>query len=238
MGYAILGLCLLSGGYLLLRWYVTADPKLAAKLLRWLLIGLAAALCFYLAVAGRHGLAAFTALALPPMFLLSRRLWQRMKSAAGPTPGQVSEIKTRFLHMELDHDSGAMRGRVLDGAFRGRELSELDLNQLLTLWRFCLAGDEQSAQVLEAYLDRTQGEAWREAASADDGDGRPGPGAGAGRVMTREEAYEILGLEPGAGGDAIRDAHRRLMQHMHPDRGGSNYLAAKINQAKDLLLGL
>lgn len=240
MAYAILGLCLLVGGYVLLRWYVSADPKAVARILRWTLALLAAGFGLYLFVAGRYALGAFMVAGLLPMLMRSRGLWQRMKSAAGPSPGQTSEIKTRFLHMELDHDSGTMRGRVLDGAFEGRNLDELDLQQLLVLWQFCHAGDEQSASVLEAYLDRLHGESWREAASAGPGEtGGSGAGSGggaAGRSLSRDEAYEILGLEPGASDSEIREAHRRLMQGIHPDHGGSNYLAAQINRAKDRLL--
>ena len=186
---------------------------------------------------GRHVLAALLLPLLPLLLLMllrSRALWQRIKAAAGPTPGQASEIATRFLKMTLDHDSGVMSGEVLDGRFAGRRLEELGLAELVELWRECRAEDTQSAAVLEAYLDRTQGESWREAAGAAPG----GESAAAdGGPMTREEAYGILGLEPGAGEAEIREAHRRLMQKIHPDHGGSNYLAAKINQAKDLLLG-
>ena len=54
--------------------------------------------------------------------------------------------------------------------------------------------------------------------------------------MDVEEAYATLGLEPGASADAVKQAHRRLMKKLHPDQGGSTYLASKINQAKDVLL--
>ncbi|MFQ5467102.1 MAG: DnaJ domain-containing protein, partial [Kiloniellaceae bacterium] len=119
-------------------------------------------------------------------------------------------------------------------------LEELGEDDLIALWRECRAEDDQSAAVLEAYLDRTRGEAWRARAGAGraeaGGQSGPGPAPGGGR-MAAEEAYEILGVAPGASDAEIREAHRRLMQKLHPDHGGSNYLAAKINEAKDLLLG-
>ncbi len=237
IAHFILGFALLAGLILLAYWFANADPKSVARTLRWSAIILGGAVVLFLIFFGRQLIAAVL-LPLLPLLLLtllrSRALWQRRKAAAGPTPGQVSEIATRFLKMTLDHDSGAMGGEVLDGRFAGRRLEELDLGELVELWRECRAEDAQSAAVLEAYLERTQGEAWREAAGAAPG----GNGAAAGGgPMTREEAYGILGLEPGAGEAEIRDAHRRLMQKVHPDHGGSNYLAAKINEAKDLLLG-
>lgn len=111
-------------------------------------------------------------------------------------------------------------------------MSELDLERLMDLLCLCRSGDAQSAAVLEAYLDRARGDDWRERAPEE---GTAPPAADA--AMTREEAIAILGLAQGADKDAIRSAHRRLMQRFHPDRGGSDYLAAKINEAKRLLLG-
>jgi DnaJ-domain-containing protein 1 len=136
-----------------------------------------------------------------------------------------------MLAMELDHDSGAMDGKVLVGEFRSRRLSELDRESLLRLLEACQGAADQSAALLEAYLDRTFQD-WRSAASHRNRASHFPPGA-----MTREEAYAVLGLKPGASVEEVRAAHRHLMKQLHPDRGGSDYLAAKINQAKDVLVG-
>jgi hypothetical protein len=234
--YFLLGLALLAGALLSLRWFVNAEPAQVAKALRWTLVAAAVVVGLFLVFAGRHVLLFFLLPALLPLLLRSRAIWQRAKAAAGPSPGRTSEVTTRFLRMVLDHDSGEMSGEILEGAFAGRELGELDEAELIALWRECRAADAQSAAVLEAYLDRALGEAWREAAGAAAGGGAD-TGAGGPEGMSRQDAYEILGLEPGASDTDIRDAHRRLMQKVHPDHGGSNYLASKINRAKELLLG-
>jgi len=147
------------------------------------------------------------------------------------TGGQSSSIRTRILEMTLEHTSGDMDGLVLEGEYQGRRLSELALDALLRLLDWCHREDSQSATLLEAYLDRTQGTDWRQVSS-----GGPRAPTGGG-PMNKEEALAVLGLASGADPEAIRDAHRRLMQRLHPDRGGSDYLAAKINEAKRVLLG-
>ena len=238
--YFILGICLLVGFILLGYWFVRAEPKKVMRLLRWVLAILGLIVGGYLIWGG---LRAWAVLALPfllPILMNWRAIRARMRAARGPSPGQASEVETRFLRMTLDHDSGVMTGHIKEGRFAGRMLEDLELGDLIALWAECRAEDAQSAAVLEAYLDRTQGEAWREAAARGGADGQGGAGPrapGAAGAMSREEAHEILGLEPGAGRKAVHDAHRRLMQKVHPDHGGSNYLAAKINQAKALLLG-
>ena len=235
--YYILGVALLVGGFLAIRWFISAQPAQVLKALRWALIVFAVVVGLFMVFAGRHVLLFFLLPALLPFLMRSRMLWRRAKAAAGPSPGRTSEVTTRFFRMVLDHDSGDMSGEILEGAFAGRQLAQMDEAELIALWRECRAADGQSAAVLEAYLDRALGEAWREAAGAGPGGetaGGPPDGPGG---MSREDAYEILGIEPGASDSDIREAHRRLMQKVHPDHGGSNYLAAKINRAKELLQG-
>lgn len=234
MQYFILGVALLVALLFLGRWFVEADPRKVASGLKWGAILVGGFLLLALLVSGRIALLA----ALVPAGFWAFRLFQRYRSTQEPRSGQTSAVRTRFLEMHLDHDSGQLDGRVLEGRHAGALLSQLDLAALKELLEDYRIGDAQSASVLEAYLDRARPE-WREpedsATSREETarSGRRGPPSG---TMTRAEALEILGLEEGADTEAIRDAHRRLMQKLHPDHGGSNYLAAKLNEAKELLL--
>jgi hypothetical protein len=145
--------------------------------------------------------------------------------------GQVSRVRSAFVEMELDHDSGAMRGRILAGRYEGAALDALDVATLAG----CLPDiDEESRALLMAYLDRRE-PGWRENSQTDSttGSGRRGWSTG---KMTEEEAYQILGVQPGASAKDIGLAHRSLMKKLHPDQGGSTYLAARVNEAKDVLL--
>lgn len=169
----------------------------------------------------------------------------RAKAARGPTPGSTSRVETGRLRMTIDHDTGALSGEVLGGAYRGRTLDSLSEAELLALLSECRREDPESARLLEAYLDRRVGAGWRDGDGAGDpAGGAQGTGGGAGTgagtgdtPMTAAQALEILGLGPDATREAIVSAHRRLIQKLHPDRGGSGYLAAQINRAKDVLLG-
>lgn len=149
------------------------------------------------------------------------------------TPGSVSRVRSAMIEMTLDHDTGAMNGTVLAGAFAGQTLDALPEDALRQVAEACLGADLDGLRLLEAYLDR-RFPRWRE-----DADGHHDAGAGS-RVqagpMTEQEAYQILGLQPGAGLDEIRQAHRTLMKKLHPDQGGSTYLAARVNEAKEILL--
>ena len=238
IAYFILGLCLLVGFIFLARWFAATEPRKVVVLVRWVLAILGLIVGGYLLWGGFQALAALALFFMLPALMRWRMIWNRLKAAQGPSPGQASEVETRFFKMTLDHDSGVMTGLVKEGRFHGRALEDLEIEELVDLWAECRAEDAQSAAVLEAYLDRTQGEAWREAAQRDYGGAGAGPRPPSGPgAMRQEEAHEILGLEPGASPEEIHEAHRRLMQKIHPDHGGSNYLAAKINQAKARLLG-
>jgi hypothetical protein len=132
--------------------------------------------------------------------------------------------------MELDHDTGTMRGQILAGPHEGKSLDALDVSTLLGLMADI---DGESRALLAAYLDRRESR-WREDPQADAaaGDRNP-PSSG---KMTEKEAYQILGVEAGASAQEIGRAHRALMKKLHPDQGGSTYLAARVNEAKDVLL--
>ncbi len=142
---------------------------------------------------------------------------------------QKSRVTTQAFVMSLDHDSGHMDGEITQGSFAGKALSELSIEDLKAFYRYCQSHDQQTVQVLEAYIQRERLAEWQDAPQSE----QP---SYASANTSEQEAYDILGLEPGADKQAILDAHKRLMSRMHPDKGGSNYLAAKINKAKEVLL--
>lgn len=153
----------------------------------------------------------------------------------GAATGRMSRARTAFIEMTINHDNGAFDGMVVAGPRAGARLGQLSLAEILDVRRACLAQDPDGARLLEAYLD-SRFPAWRENADGNGdagsrGGGRAGPG-----TMTEQEAYEVLGLAPGAGAEEIRGAYRTLMKRLHPDQGGTTWLAARVNQAKDVLL--
>lgn len=235
MTYLFAGLFALVFALLLGRWLAAAQPAVVARSLRWaigILVGIALLIIVW---AGRYQLAAVVLPFLIPALLRWRTISRWSRNMRGPTPGQASTIDTAFLRMALDHDSGNLDGEVIAGNFSGRRLSDMSLDELMRLRTDCL-GDEPSRRILEAYLDRHHGATWRKAGETRQ-DQAGGESGGGSRAMTREEAYAILGLEPGADENTVKAAHRSLMASFHPDRGGSDYLASLINRARDLLLG-
>jgi hypothetical protein len=205
------------------------DPKIAARVTKLSGGLLAIGMAVFLGLRGDIGIA------IPlGVFGLGLLGWipfgpagfsQRTQKSAG----QTSRVRSAFLEMELDHDSGAMRGRIVAGSHQGAVLEQLDVKTLAGLLDEM---DEESRALLVAYLDRRDA-GWSEYAQAHAAAGRAAAGSG---KMTEQEAYQILGVEPGAGADAVTRAHRTLMKKLHPDQGGSTYLAARVNEAKEILL--
>lgn len=246
MSYLLVGAALLAGIYLLVRAFLAAEPRALVRAARYAGVAAGALALGFLAYTGRTGMAVMLAGAAMPLFVRMRNAWRAESAGRGAGgggsrsgPGASSRVETVYLRMSLDHATGAMVGEVLYGPCRGRMLDQLASDQLMALLAECRREDPPSVGVLEAWLDRCR-PGWRDWPAAGDGGQRgagesPRSSFGSG-TMTREEAYDILGLLPDASADQIKEAHRRLMMKVHPDHGGSTYLAAKINQAKDLLL--
>jgi hypothetical protein len=231
MLYLIGGLAILGGLLLLLYLFINSDPTKLAKGAKWVLIGIAIAVALFLLLSDQ-----FRLLWLPlaiglPAWRRYRGLFSRFGGFSRPATGRSSDAETPYLRMSLDHDTGMMTGTVLSGRFAGTRLEEMTRADLIALLRECRTGDEEGARLVEAYLDRAHPD-WRDDMGADSG-----PRRSSGPDVSVDEACAILGLEPGATKDAVREAHHRLMKQLHPDHGGSDYLAGKINRARDVLLG-
>src|SRR5438874_6928074 len=233
MLYLLGGFAILCGLLLLGYLFVNAGPARLARILKWTGIVVAGLVVVALAISGRLSL-----LLTPLLFVIPalRRLRTMFTGFRGPSAGSSSTVETPFVRMSLDHDTGHMTGTVLRGRFAGLRLEELGRADLLALLRECRAEDEESARLVEAYLDRADPD-WHEDFAGAQGGSTSGSAPPRGSTdVTVEEAYEILGLAPGADAEAIRTAHRRLMKQLHPDHGGTDYLATKINRARDVLL--
>jgi len=153
--------------------------------------------------------------------------WWQQRAQAGS--GKHSTVTTRILSMDLDHASGTLSGEVLQGPFAQWRLDDMDRGQLEELRQYCLNEDPESVQLLDSYLEQRFSDTETAGHNSSAGAVNSGP-------MNRREAMQILGVGDNASRDDIVAAHRKLMQKLHPDRGGSDYLAAKINEAKDFLL--
>lgn len=217
-----------------------ADPKWLAKIIRGGggVVTLAAALFIgargELAVAIPLGIFGAGLLGWSPFGAQLGSAWGNYGPGAWKSQGQKSQVRSQFIEMTLDHDTGALSGLITAGPEAGRVLDDFTLDELIALAR---GFDAESWALLESYLDR-RFPVWREHAQGEGAGGGGGEDrrAAPSSKMSTEEAYQILGLKPGAGRDDISRAHRGLMKKLHPDQGGSTYLAARVNEAKDTLL--
>lgn len=237
----LLLLALAAGLFLLFRWLSHKPPRVFWQ---WLAVLLALILLVLVLTGRAHWLAAVVAAILPfarrlivllGAIPLLKRLLAGMGAATArktPSGGKTSTVQSKYIRMTLDHDTGDLNGEVLAGQFQGMTLDRMNLEVLLQLLQEC-QDDEESVALLQAYLDRAYTDTWQQQAGAQ---GQQ-QNASTSSEMSRDEALQILGLSSDASETEIIEAHRRLIQKLHPDRGGSAYLAVKINLAKETLLG-
>ncbi len=229
----VIAMALLSGGYWLIRVFARTPPAALARMVKsgagLVVMGLAGLLVlrgrweFAMAVAG-VGLW-LLGLAAPPG-------WAQHFRKAGSRGAGASRVRSAMVEMELDHDTANIDGSVLAGPLEGRRLSDLAREELEGLHRSCRADDPEGARLLEAYLDR-RFPGWSATHESDRNRAEPDRRVAA---MSEDEAYEILGLHKNAAREDITRAHRALMKKLHPDHGGTTSLAARVNEAKDVLM--
>lgn len=239
MALLVLGIAVMIGLILTINWFVSADPKTIIKVLKWVLPGLFVVIILFLFISGRFAWALWTLPALLPwimrarMFARTAKNFSRMAGGAGQT-GQASSVTSKYLDMELDHDSGDMIGYIREGLHAGRKLNSLSAEQLTELHSSYLSDDIESARLLAAYLDRTYPD-WHDDTDAYHNHDQQRTST-SNTQMDRAEALRILGLEDPVDRSEIKTAYHRLIGSLHPDRGGSAYLTSKINEARDFLL--
>jgi hypothetical protein len=233
----ILLLAVIAAIYYLLRRAQTVPPHKRRAEYTKLGLGIVLVVTVILAATGHMNWlgAAFTALLVfarqtLPLLLRWFPMLVSLRGKTAPAAGHTSTVETTLLRMQLDHDSGALQGEILKGAFTGWHLADMDRQQLEQFLTYCRNEDTDSLRLLDSYLhQRFPGEA------AFGGQQQAGPASV--NTMGRAEALAVLGLQDGATEEEIVSAHRKLIQKLHPDRGGNDYLAAQVNLAKDLLLG-
>lgn len=231
MNYILIGGGVLVGLMVLYQLLRRADLRKVARNMRWIVGGLVAVITAFLLLRGQVGVASVTGYVAFSILKFGRLgPWSFESDQLGED--NQSTVRSRFITMTLDHDAGTVEGRVVSGAFRGRDLIDLGEEETRRLLAE-VAIDPDSLALLETWLDKNR-DGWREYFEQAQGASR---GGGESESADPDaEAYEILGLRPGASAEQIREAHRKLMMGVHPDQGGSTYLAAKINAAKDRLL--
>jgi hypothetical protein len=234
MNFILIGGAALVGLLIMIQLLRKIGTRRLVRALRWIVGGAAAVLAAFLLLRGRIDIAAVVG-AGAFSILRFGRLGPLVFDAGSVSEDNESTVKSRYIAMNLDHASGEVSGRVIAGAFKGADLLELgeaDTRLLLAE----IEGDADSMALLETWLDKNRA-GWREYFAEQYGDGGERATADDGAAADPDaEAYEVLGLQPGATAAEIREAHHRLMKGVHPDQGGSTYLASRINEAKDRLL--
>lgn len=231
MTYVFVGAAMLLAGLAAYQYLRRFSQRSLMRSLRWVAGGAAALVAVALLFARRIDIAVFVGAAAFSILRTGRLgpFW-----FDGPTvdEGNVSKVKSRYFAMELDHDTGAVAGRVVTGQFSGADLMALGEQESRALIAE-VEWDPDSLSLLESWLDANRS-GWREY-FAETAAATAAPAAEP-ATDPLAEAYAVLGLQPGASDEDIKAAHRELMKGVHPDHGGSSYLASKINEARDRLL--
>lgn len=230
MIWLIAGFAALALAFLLLTAFARADAAAVKKAVVWGAASLGVLVALFLFFSGRGGMAFSALVFFGPALWRWWQGWRAKQVFQGAARDGETAVDTATLEMRLDLASGEMRGRVIRGVFAGRDLAELPPPRLLELLEDCRAEDPESVPLLEAWLDRVAPD-WRA------GDHGPYQGNPAEAPLDRRAALEVLGLTEGASEEQIRTAHRRRMREAHPDAGGDAALAARLNAARDFLLG-
>ncbi len=238
MSYLILGIALLAGLLLTGQWFINAEPKKIVHSLKWVAYVVGAVVAVFFVVSGRAMMLIWLLPILLPWLMRARAAARTAKNfsrmASGGSSGMGSNVSSEFLEMHLDHDTGDMDGVVRKGLHNGKNLRTLSADDLVDLYETYAIQDVESARLLAAYLDRTYPE-WRDNVDSTSHHSEDAQNRSSGS-MDRAEAFRVLGLDDDADEAAIKAAHHRLIAGLHPDRGGSAYLASKINEARDVLL--
>ena len=236
MPQLLIALAILFIAYQGVRWFARTPPAVIARIIKDAGGASAIGAGILLMMRGSFPMAAVIG-AIGAAILGGGRIPKDWKFNFGARRASVSRVRSAMIEMELDHATGAMQGTILAGPDEGRSLDSLTRPDCDALYRQCLSDDPDGARLLEAYLDR-RFPGWRQAGQGEGDAGSAGARARSRRdaAMSEDEAYEVLGLRKGASREEVSRAHRTLMKKLHPDQGGTTDLAARVNEAKDVLM--
>ena len=237
MIWILVGAALLAVLLLFARWYVNAEPRDVVSALRYIALFFAIVVIGVAIMSGRLSILWLILLSVLPWLGRLRAFNRQVSKLRGPASGQHIDKRTKFVVLYINQETGDMDGRVLTGPKAGMLLSELGIDALVTLYEAAVIEDDESADILESYLDRMHSQTWRSKSKIVDQLDSTGENIGGHDGMTRSDAYEMLGLQPGASKTEIERTSQALIDLGHPDASKAEDIRRKVIQAKEILLG-
>jgi len=238
MIWILIGAALLAVLLLFARWYVNAEPRDVVSVLRYIGLFFALVVIGVAVMSGRFSILWLILLSVLPWLGRLRAFNRQVDKLRGPASGQHIDKRTKFVVLYVNQETGDMDGRVLMGPKAGMLLSELGIDALVTLYESAVIEDHESAEIIQAYLDRMHSQTWRSKSKVFEGRSFSAEeNIGGGDGMTRSDAYEILGLQPGASKTEIECTSQALIELGHPDESEAEDIRRKVMQAKGILLG-